>query len=62
MAEQRRNQAPLFNREHLLSKRLGSIFRTFEQSLGPWFGLLLWVFGWCVQIIESGLVSAGLPC
>ena len=30
MAEQMRNQAPLFNLEHLLSKRLGSIARTFE--------------------------------
>jgi hypothetical protein len=30
MAEQRRNQAPLFDREHLLSKRLSRIVRTFE--------------------------------
>jgi len=30
MAEQRRNRGPLSSREHLLSKRLGSIVRTFE--------------------------------
>ena len=30
MAEQMRNQAPLFNQEHLLSKRLEGIVRTFE--------------------------------
>jgi hypothetical protein len=30
MNEQRRYLAPLFNSEHLQSKRLGSIVRTFE--------------------------------
>ena len=30
MAEQRPNRTPLFNSEQLLSKRLGSIIRTFE--------------------------------
>jgi hypothetical protein len=27
-----------------------------------WFEFAYWVFGWCVGIAESGLVSAGLPC
>ena len=41
---------------------MASIARTFESSLGPWFGFASRVFGWCVQIVEAGLISAGLPC
>ena len=62
MTEQRRNQAPEFNRRHLLSKRWGSIARTFESSLGPWFEFASRVFWWCVAIAESGLISALEPC
>jgi hypothetical protein len=28
----------------------------------PGFGFASRVFGWCVGIVESALVSAGLPC
>jgi len=42
--------------------KIAEILRAFESSLGPWLAFAYRVFGWCVGIAESGLVSAGLPC